>query len=560
MATPRNEVFAPEEVGIYHCYTQCVRQLYLLGDDPQTQVTNDHRRQYFIGTLKRLAASMAVDVLDFAVMGNHVHVMLRNRPDIAINWSAREVAERWLSLHPGRQKRRGKRKQPRRREFRPQVKPSKQAIDAIVKDPERVTELRWRLSNISWFMKDLLEPLAHLVNGEDGVRGHFVASRFGCKRLEDEGAVLACSIYAALNPFRADMCDQPAEYPHTSFAYRVQGEMLRRQRELGMVEGDPADEPDSWLAALFVDGRAAAYDATMQPGPDGRPALTPQSNPFPSPRVSNKGYLTVDWPDYERLVRWTAEHLRCRADATQPLLVPEPLGALLRERGIAHEMWLDTIQNYEHLFRCFVGLGKSLDEVAKRKGQQWVQGVRECWDRFPGHPPGAPGDVTDGSEADLDRPDVNRHLTGGFSAAGAREAEPPQDEDLPRPTASQPTGDVAAGDLVPGDLVLDDLVDPQPPAGSGEHPHREPSDQLADAAHATDAPGGAPLDHGPLDRDRPAQDSSHDLDIKGASGGPDGGSAGDSGDDSDAQRDGHLSRDAPEDESSEDRGGSPTTG
>ena len=158
-------------------------------------------------------------------------------------------------------------------------------------------------------------------------------ARFGCKRLEDEGAVLACSIYAALNPFRADMCDQPAEYPHTSFAYRVQGEMLRRQRELGMVEGDPADDPDSWLAALFVDGRAAAYDATMQPGPDGRPALTPQSNPFPSPRVSNKGYLTVDWPDYERLVRWTAEHLRCRADATQPLLVPEPLGALLRERG-----------------------------------------------------------------------------------------------------------------------------------------------------------------------------------------------------------------------------------
>ena len=73
MATPRNEVFRPRmRWGIYHCYTQCVRQLYLLGDDPQTQVTNDHRRQYFIGTLKRLAASMAVDVLDFAVMGNHV--------------------------------------------------------------------------------------------------------------------------------------------------------------------------------------------------------------------------------------------------------------------------------------------------------------------------------------------------------------------------------------------------------------------------------------------------------------------------------------------------------
>ena len=542
MATPRNQVFDPEKVGIYHCFTQCVRQLYLLGDDFQTQVINAHRRQYFIGTLKRLAASMAIDVLDFAVMGNHVHVILRNRPDIAENWSAREVAERWLSLHPGRQKRRGKQKRSQRREYRPQIKPSKKAIDAIVKDPERVTELRWRLSNISWFMKDLLEPLAHLVNREDEVRGHFVASRFGCKSLEDEGAVLACSIYAALNPFNADLCDQPAEYPDTSFAYRVQGEMLRRQRELGMIEGDPADDPDCWLAALFIDGRATSYDATLQPGPDGRPVLTPQSNRFPSPRVSNKGYLSVDWPAYEQLVRWTAENLRRRADVTQPLLVPEPLGALLRERGIAHAMWLDTIQNYDHLFHCFVGSGWRLDEVANRKRQQSEQGVRDCWDRFPGHPPGAPGEATDRPETALGRPDINRHLTGGFSASSGRRAEPPQDQDLPG--ASHSTGD----------LMPDDLVGPLPPAGSGEHPRGASSDPV------TDASGGTSFDPSLPDRDGPTHDRNQEPNRRSASDASGGGAGDTRPDSSDAQRDGKSSGDEPDDASGDDRDGPPTTG
>ena len=34
----------------------------------------------------------AMDVLDYAVLSNHVHVVLRNRPDIVTNWSPQSTA------------------------------------------------------------------------------------------------------------------------------------------------------------------------------------------------------------------------------------------------------------------------------------------------------------------------------------------------------------------------------------------------------------------------------------------------------------------------------------
>ncbi len=36
------------------------------------------------------------------MMSNHLHVILRNRPDVVAIWSDQEVARRWLALFPGR--------------------------------------------------------------------------------------------------------------------------------------------------------------------------------------------------------------------------------------------------------------------------------------------------------------------------------------------------------------------------------------------------------------------------------------------------------------------------
>ena len=48
-----------------------------------------------------LAGLFGVEVAAFAVMSNHVHVILRNRPDVVALWTDQEVARRWLTrLNP----------------------------------------------------------------------------------------------------------------------------------------------------------------------------------------------------------------------------------------------------------------------------------------------------------------------------------------------------------------------------------------------------------------------------------------------------------------------------
>ena len=59
-----------------------------------------------------LAGQFGVDVLGFAVMSNHLHVVLRNRPDIIHGWSDDEVARRWWNVFPKRRDREGNAKEP----------------------------------------------------------------------------------------------------------------------------------------------------------------------------------------------------------------------------------------------------------------------------------------------------------------------------------------------------------------------------------------------------------------------------------------------------------------
>src|SRR6186997_1415130 len=98
--TNRRDVFDEENVGTYHCTNRCVRRAFLCGYDSYSGKNFDHRREWVRARLDFLAGQFAIDVNDYAVMGNHLHVMLRNRPDIVATWSDEEVARRWLMVFP----------------------------------------------------------------------------------------------------------------------------------------------------------------------------------------------------------------------------------------------------------------------------------------------------------------------------------------------------------------------------------------------------------------------------------------------------------------------------
>ena len=85
--TPRKDVIAPDEVAVYHCVNRCVRRAYLCGRDGVTGQSFEHRREWIRARLEFLAGQCGIEVLGFAVMSNHLHVVVLNRPDVAAAWT-----------------------------------------------------------------------------------------------------------------------------------------------------------------------------------------------------------------------------------------------------------------------------------------------------------------------------------------------------------------------------------------------------------------------------------------------------------------------------------------
>jgi hypothetical protein len=108
----RRFLIDPTEVGIYHCINRCVRRSFLCGNDTVSGKNYDHRRQWIQDRIQFLAGQFGVDVLGFAVMSNHLHVVVRNRPDVVGAWSDDDVARRWWNIFPKRRDDEGNPKEP----------------------------------------------------------------------------------------------------------------------------------------------------------------------------------------------------------------------------------------------------------------------------------------------------------------------------------------------------------------------------------------------------------------------------------------------------------------
>ena len=126
------------------------------------------------------------------MLSNHLHLVLRSRPDVVQSWDDQEIARRWLLLFPQRHGKDGAPAEPRQSE-----------LDVIVNDAEKLAERRRRLSDLSWWMRCTAENIARQSNREENVTGHFWEGRYRAQRLLDEASVLACAAYVDLNPIRA---------------------------------------------------------------------------------------------------------------------------------------------------------------------------------------------------------------------------------------------------------------------------------------------------------------------------------------------------------------------
>lgn len=206
MTSARSALIPPGLSGAYHCVQRCVRRAFLCGEDRYTGQSFEHRKDWVEQRLQLLAECFAVAIHAYAVMSNHLHVVLQLDPAWQAAWTDVDIAQRWVRLFPPRIDSDAARTSKR---------------DLLLQQPERLALLRARLADLSWFMKCLAEPIARAANAEDSCKGRFWEGRFKAQVLCDERALLAAMAYVDLNPIRAGMARSLESSDHTSIQHRV---------------------------------------------------------------------------------------------------------------------------------------------------------------------------------------------------------------------------------------------------------------------------------------------------------------------------------------------------
>jgi len=335
MTQARSAIVKDGVEGIYHCISRCVRRAFLCGRDPVTKKDYNHRKRWLYLRLIELADIFLIDVCGFAIMDNHLHVILRNRPDLSGSCSDQEIANRWWRLFP---KRRNHLNQPET--------PTDFELECILGSESRVAELRKRLASISWFMRCLKENIAKKANEEDACTGRFWEGRFKSIALLDQAAVLTCTAYVDLNPIRAGLAKTPEASDFTSAKERILDRKDRRDKDLVKIKGAEFSHKNhrfhrhgGWLCPFKSEGH-------------------------------RKGFLQIELEDYLKLLDWTGRQMSEGKHGT----IPQNLAPILTRLDINQKQWLYSSRKFGTLFNRVAGNVSSMKKKAVEIGQKWLKG------------------------------------------------------------------------------------------------------------------------------------------------------------------------------------------
>ncbi len=333
---PRRKIVRKDRKAVYHCWNRCVRSAFLCGRDPLTGHDFSYRRNWLRTREQQLAALFAIELCFHAEMSNHLHLVLRTRPDIARRWSREEVARRWLTIT---------RLAKAMGDDVPTPDPRK--VHMLTRDKKKIAKLRRRLCNISWLMGVLCENVARRANKEEECSGKFWESRFQCRRCDSEAAVLICGMYVDLNQIRAGEARTPETSRYTSAYDRIQS---RRQRS-------PQRKEDGWLCEL-----------TLREGP--HEDLEGKYRSRSGRRASDEGLLPIELDKYLQLLDWSGRELRRGKRGA----IPKDLAPILDRLSIREEMLLDVLESMDERFGHLLGNPTQMAAAAAEMGVRWLKG------------------------------------------------------------------------------------------------------------------------------------------------------------------------------------------
>jgi REP element-mobilizing transposase RayT len=225
----KNSLEKPE---IYHAIGRIVGRGFLLGEE---------EREHFRMLMRMCEKFTGCRVLTYCLMSNHFHILLEVTPvpeggisdevlfrRLGVFYGEAQVAEIAREMEEVAAVR-------ERGEF--ELAPVDEAGVPLTREAElaiarseaagRVEEIRRRytrrMHDLSWFMKSLLERFTKWFNGRHKRSGTLWEDRFKSVIVESGVAARTIAAYIDLNPVRAGMVSDPADYRWSSYGEAVGG-------------------------------------------------------------------------------------------------------------------------------------------------------------------------------------------------------------------------------------------------------------------------------------------------------------------------------------------------
>ena len=230
MRTSRIKIESRTASAVYHCISKTNNSERLIESLAAKEVL---RKQ-----LWQIAEYCGVQILTYAVMSNHFHVLVR--VPLKTDLPDEELLRRFQILYP---------------------KPSKykdtdiNAIAAKLKEGGHAADA-WRqqqlalMCDVSQFMKLFKQRFAIWFNRTHNRHGYFWSDRFKSVLVEGRGNVLSTmAAYIDLNPVRAGLVSDPKDYRFCGYAEAVQGKKAARDGVIAVVSGS---DSQTWGRAQAI--------------------------------------------------------------------------------------------------------------------------------------------------------------------------------------------------------------------------------------------------------------------------------------------------------------------
>ncbi len=226
-----------EKPSIYHCISRVVERRYAFG------VEEKEKFRMFMRMYENFSGCR---VLSYCLMSNHIHLLVEVPPrpeegiadDVFLNRLKALYSEAFVV------------------DVASQINEARHEGGLEGGNPERVEEIKGRFTqrmhDLSQFMKGLMQRFTQWFNSQHKRTGRLWEDRFKSVIVESGMAARVMAAYIDLNPVRAKMVEDPAEYRWSSYGEAVGGG----------PRGNGKKAREGLVRAVMSD-RDVGFDATM---------------------------------------------------------------------------------------------------------------------------------------------------------------------------------------------------------------------------------------------------------------------------------------------------------